>query len=348
MEKQISIIIPTYNMEAYIGKCLASLLIPEFDQVEVLVVNDGSKDRSSEIAHSYADRYPNSIRVIDKPNGNYGSCINAALPLCTGRYVKVLDADDTFDTAAFSKFVSELQNRHEDVLITDVVRVNEFGQVLSREIYNLKPSHIYDFDEIYKLGVIRGIPMHAVCYKRDYLLKLNYRQTEGISFTDTEWIGIPIAKANTFGYSCIGQLYRYLIGRDGQTVDPAIFSKQIHSYITLLNNKALVYETLNLSLNRSEYFRIRTHALFYEVYLKSINAHEESISLQIKNLDQQIKSKSVNLYNNIAKICYFPHVRYFIIDQYRKSGYSSDFKIPKRLIFYKSVVSFIHKLKKCI
>lgn len=66
-------------MEAYIGKCLDSLLIPEFDQVEVLVVNDGSKDRSSEIAHSYAERYPDSIRVIDKPNGNYGSCINAAL-----------------------------------------------------------------------------------------------------------------------------------------------------------------------------------------------------------------------------------------------------------------------------
>ena len=73
MEKQISIIIPTYNMEAYIGKCLDSLLIPEFDAVEVLVVNDGSKDRSSEIAHSYADRYPGSIRVIDKPNGNSGS-----------------------------------------------------------------------------------------------------------------------------------------------------------------------------------------------------------------------------------------------------------------------------------
>ena len=85
MEKQISIIIPTYNMEAYIGKCLDSLLIPEFDQVEVLVVNDGSKDRSSEIAHRYADRYPDSIRVIDKPNGNYCSCINAALPQCTGR-----------------------------------------------------------------------------------------------------------------------------------------------------------------------------------------------------------------------------------------------------------------------
>lgn len=104
MEKQISIIIPTYNMEKYIGQCLDSLLIPEFDEVEILVVNDGYKDRSSEIAHSYANRYPDSIRVIDKSNGNYGSCINAALPVATGRYVKILDADDSFDTAEISKF----------------------------------------------------------------------------------------------------------------------------------------------------------------------------------------------------------------------------------------------------
>lgn len=110
-------------MEAYIGKCLDSLLIPEFDAVEVLVVNDGSKDRSSEIAHSYADRYPGSIRVIDKPNGNYGSCINAALPLATGRYIKVLDADDTFDTAAFSSFVRLLPSISDDAVITPMLRL---------------------------------------------------------------------------------------------------------------------------------------------------------------------------------------------------------------------------------
>jgi len=67
MEKQITIIIPTYNMERYIGKCIESLLIPELNEVEVLVVNDGSRDNSSAIAHNYADRYPDSIKVIDKP-----------------------------------------------------------------------------------------------------------------------------------------------------------------------------------------------------------------------------------------------------------------------------------------
>ncbi|MDE5929626.1 MAG: glycosyltransferase family 2 protein, partial [Muribaculaceae bacterium] len=130
MEKQISIIIPTYNMEKYIGKCLDSLLTPEFEQVEVLVVNDGSKDRSSEIAHGYADRYSGSIRVIDKPNGNYGSCINAALPLATGRYVKVLDADDTFDTEAFSELVRMLADIDDDVVVTPFTVVDTDGNIL--------------------------------------------------------------------------------------------------------------------------------------------------------------------------------------------------------------------------
>ena len=69
MEKQISIIIPTCNMERYISQCLESLLIPNLSDVEILVINDGSKDRSSDIAHDYERRFPESIRVIDKPNG---------------------------------------------------------------------------------------------------------------------------------------------------------------------------------------------------------------------------------------------------------------------------------------
>lgn len=97
MENILSIIIPTYNMEKYLDKCLASLIIEDKElmrQLEVLVVIDGAKDRSSEIAHTYQNRFADTFRVIDKENGNYGSCINRGLKEATGRYVKVLDADD--------------------------------------------------------------------------------------------------------------------------------------------------------------------------------------------------------------------------------------------------------------
>ena len=97
MEKIISIIVPTYNMEKYLKNGLDSLIISERkERVEVIVVNDGSKDRSLEIAAEYVEKYPSVFRLIDKPNGNYGSCINAALKIASGKYIKIMDADDHF------------------------------------------------------------------------------------------------------------------------------------------------------------------------------------------------------------------------------------------------------------
>ena len=97
--KILTIIIPTYNMEQYLRKCLDSLIVSEenMQRLEVLVVNDGSKDSSSAIGHEYEAKYPQTFRVIDKENGNYGSCVNRGLKEATGKYVKVLDADDYFD-----------------------------------------------------------------------------------------------------------------------------------------------------------------------------------------------------------------------------------------------------------
>ena len=98
MDKILTVIIPTYNMEELLPRCLDSFLIKDkklMQQVEVLVVNDGSKDNSSSIAHRYEKLYPHTFRVIDKENGNYGSCVNRGLQEATGKYVKVLDADDS-------------------------------------------------------------------------------------------------------------------------------------------------------------------------------------------------------------------------------------------------------------
>ena len=94
MEKILTIVIPTYNMQDYLHRCLDSLIVPEeqMKHLEVLVVNDGSKDNSSAIAHEYQNKYPDTFRVIDKDNGHYGSCVNAALKIATGKYFRLVDA----------------------------------------------------------------------------------------------------------------------------------------------------------------------------------------------------------------------------------------------------------------
>ena len=121
MQKLLTIVIPTYNMQNYLHRCLDSLLLPDkqMEQLEVLVINDGSKDKSSTIAHEYEAKYPNTFRVIDKENGNYGSCVNRGLKEATGKYIKVLDADDWFDTMNFEKYISFLAKTDADLVLSD-------------------------------------------------------------------------------------------------------------------------------------------------------------------------------------------------------------------------------------
>ena len=94
-EIAVSVAVITYNMQDYLNRCLDSLVIEPslMEQLEVLVVNDGSKDSSSAIAHEYEAKFPCTFRVIDKENGNYGSCVNRGLAEAQGKYIKVLDAD---------------------------------------------------------------------------------------------------------------------------------------------------------------------------------------------------------------------------------------------------------------
>ena len=97
MDKVLTVIVPVYNMEKYIRQCLESLVIGEvLDRIEVLVVLDGSKDGSAEIAYEFVEQYPDTFRIIYKANGGHGSAINTGLMMASGEYVKILDSDVTF------------------------------------------------------------------------------------------------------------------------------------------------------------------------------------------------------------------------------------------------------------
>ena len=122
--KLLSIIVPAFNMEAYLAQCVESILrTPSLAAVEVIIVNDGSKDRTLRIAQQYAERYADTVRVIDKPNGNYGSTINAALPLARGKYVKILDADDRFEGARVADMLAFLRKTDADMIVTPFIEV---------------------------------------------------------------------------------------------------------------------------------------------------------------------------------------------------------------------------------
>lgn len=226
MEKVISIIIPTYNMENYLRRCLDSLILTEeqMSLLEVLVINDGSKDSSSLIAHEYESRFPDTFRVIDKENGNYGSCVNRGLKEATGKYVKVLDADDWFNNESFKSFVTFLKDCSAECVLTDYVRVNQSGKVLEGEKIGLTEG-FYDVKDV-PYCVVQQLWMYQVTYRLDNLRKIEYHQTEGISYTDQEWIFLPLSTCKTWHYFPI-ILYCYLIGREGQTMQKSVVEKNL-------------------------------------------------------------------------------------------------------------------------
>lgn len=126
MNKILTVVIPTYNIEKYIRTCLDSFVIPEIlDKLEVLVVNDGSKDRSAAIAREYETRYLGTFRVIDKENGGHGSTINRGLSEAAGTYFKVVDGDDWVERTAFLKLMDCLETCGSDVVLSNYYWVHD-------------------------------------------------------------------------------------------------------------------------------------------------------------------------------------------------------------------------------
>jgi len=223
MRKILTVVVPTYNMEKYLDKCLTSLIVDDadlLDELEVLVINDGSKDRSSEIAHSYSKRYPSTFKVIDKENGHYGSCVNRGLKEATGKYIKILDADDTYDTNNFKSFLEFLRETEADCVISDMVEVNEEGVRGELHSYSLPTDRCFTLEDFGEAA--NTMCMHSVCYLTSNLRGINYHQTEGILYTDQEWIFLPMAASKKITYFD-KIIYLYLVGRGEQSCSISSF-----------------------------------------------------------------------------------------------------------------------------
>ncbi len=129
--KKLSIIIPVYDVENYLAKCLDSVIYPDLKGYEVIAVNDGSTDSSSKIAREYEKKYPEIIKVIDKENGGLGSARNAGLEVSQGEYVQFLDSDDWLADNAVPEMLTETEKGF-DIGIFDFAPVTELGRELPR------------------------------------------------------------------------------------------------------------------------------------------------------------------------------------------------------------------------
>ena len=318
-------------MEKYLRKCLDSLIVSdeEMEFLEVLVINDGSKDTSLQIALEYESRFPKAFRVIDKENGNYGSCINRGLKEATGKYVKVLDADDYFDTNEFGKYINRLSKTDADLIITDFRKVDcEYKEV---GIYSYKD--ILDEKVCYDLKQITNrlqLQMHAVTYKTDNLLRINYRQTEGISYTDQEWIFYPMAAVDKIEYFNI-TLYQYLVGREGQTMDVKIRQKSFGAEITIFKRMLEYYNNQDKNVIYYDYLTNFIQGRIRNIYENILFG---GINCDLNEFDMYLKQYcDYEWLDNISSFS-----KYKIVKEFRKYR---NVKALKKSLKYKLVLFYL-------
>ena len=321
--KILSIIIPTYNMEKYLHKCLDSLIVSDETmlQLEVLVVNDGSKDSSSQIAHEYEGKYPQTFRVIDKENGNYGSCINRGLKEATGKYVKVLDADDYFESHCFNSFISFLKYIDVDLVISDYAIVGNMDNVESEFTFDLPVGRTFAIEDI-PSGIVEWLWHQGITYRRDIFKMFDYKQTEGISYTDDEWVFKPMAEVKDVVYYP-HILYFYLRGRVGQTFDPKVVRRTLEHRIIVAKEMISFYAEHSLScksgnisfLTRKLSSRIKSIYSYHLILFESKEGMKRIIEF-----DHFLKRVSPTLYeaSNSETNKYGWH----FIRQWRQMGYS--------------------------
>lgn len=318
MKKILTVIVPSYNMEKYLPKCLGSLEVaPELmEKLEVLVVNDGSKDRTSEIAHEFAAKWPGTFKVIDKTNGNYGSCINAALPVASGLYVKVLDADDWFETKAFGKYLRFLESADDaDLVLTDYDTVDVNDRVLCECRCGFNPYEIFSVAQFLETG--SHLFMHAYAYRTDLFKKLTYRQLEGCSYTDWQWVILPLSVVRRVRY-CPLVVYKYLNGRIGQTTDGV----QVATNWWMLGEVAL--DTIRqFALCEFENGDVRGMLLrkiclrVERVYRTGLLDRHEQDFEYLRNFDSRLKELSREVYDLCGDLTYSRFVRYRFVKAWR-------------------------------
>ncbi|AMP19962.1 hypothetical protein AZF37_01080 [endosymbiont 'TC1' of Trimyema compressum] len=309
--KKLSIIVPIYNMEKYIDRCVQSVLDAKLnDSIEILLINDGSKDKSQEIMDSYYKQHPDIIRVFNKENGGHGSVINFGIDKSEGKYLKILDSDDYFNTENLKKLIAFLDKNEEvDLIITSYYKV--FENSCLKQKLNIKSNEIMPLESLYSIFSgnsnkenINYVPMAMVTYKTKVLKNCKKRLLEKTYYVDTEFNVFYINEVNDFIYLDL-PIYNYCIGRADQSISSQSFvnnyndhSKVVHSIIEYYNTHLFKTKIHKLVTEIMIVRLLNTQYAIYGYHLKK--GYNSQLQKVMLDFDQWLKQESPYLYDKMA------------------------------------------------
>lgn len=306
MQKILTITIPSYNVEAYIAATLDTMVtINNLDLLEILVVNDGSKDNTVAVAQQYVDKYPNSVRIIDKENGGHGSTINAGIREATGKYFKVVDGDDWVDSVALQNLLDFLKDHDADLIINPCNQVfmddNQRKKLLVELSPETKYGEVISYEDALKyMGELQQ--MHMTTYRTAILKENNIKISEKMFYVDNEYKIYPSIYLKT-AIILKDVLYQYRLGREGQSVAPESLIKNRFmleqvtlNCLTFFSQKnqqmlSILREAINLRLNKMIHLRTQTAFL---------QENSQQAKTELKAFLDKVEQTNPDFYNHIS------------------------------------------------
>lgn len=303
--KLLSVVIPSYNSEDYMRFCIESLL-PGGEMVELLIVNDGSKDSTGNIADEYARKYPTIVRAIHQENGGHGAAVNTGIRHATGKYFKVVDSDDWVDIRAYLKILETLtdfqkEDKSVDMIISNFVYEKEgtsFKKIMKYE--NALPEDvIFTWNDIKRFRKGQYILMHSVIYRTELLHNSGLELPKHTFYVDNLYVYAPLEFVETMYYINV-DFYRYFIGREGQSVQEDIMIERIDQQIKV--NKLMI-DQIDLDQIKSpmlrDYLLRQLEIVTIVSSILLIRSGTKENRMKRKELWNYIKSKDMELYSSL-------------------------------------------------
>ena len=303
--KKVSVIVPVYNVEKYIDKCLNSLVNQTLEDIEIIVVNDGSPDNSQEIIDKYVKDYPNKVKSYIKENGGQGSARNYGLKYATGEYVGYVDSDDYVNLDMYEKMYKCAKTTKSDVVICG-------NNVISIEGALIKEESAIIYSDT-KLDILFGkMAVWNKLYKKDFLVKKNIEFRSKVWYEDIDFTvkvlfdDIKISFINE-------NLYNYLL-RPGSTMNNSNVSKNLDILLAF-------DEMIKYLKNNKLYEKNQIELEFLAVYHIYISAITRVINANVK---KSLKKEVINKLKNYME-CNFPN--------YRKNKYLKNINRNKTIVY---------------
>ncbi|MDR0831752.1 MAG: glycosyltransferase family 2 protein [Bacillales bacterium] len=304
--KLLTIVVPCYNSQEYLRKCLNSCLCGG-EKLEVLIVNDGSKDNTLKIAQEYQLSYPNIFIVIDKENGGHGSAINEGIKRGSGLFFKVLDSDDWFDETALLTFLDKIEEHYNqkiniDIYFTNYVHEHVYtNKSILHEYTNMTSNQITNWNSVRHFSVFSPIMIHAFSAKLSILKQANISLPLKISYDDLLFSYMVMPLVKDIYYLPIN-LYRYFIGRPDQSINVSISVKKYKDYLFVLNEAFYAYSYKEIK-KLSKGLRNITFKQIEDIYLIAIlfttfEYSKDKIKL-IRSIKREYKKHDIKLYRHL-------------------------------------------------